>query len=64
MDGCSASSLAGRFQLTASGSTVEVNTAVDSGRVSLRGVLIADGARNLSFASGPDAPALAAGSYG
>ena len=63
MDGCFVSSLAGTFQLTASGSTVDVNTAVDSDRVSLRGVLIADGARNLSFASGPDEPALAAGSY-
>jgi len=63
MDGCSLSSLAGRFQLTASGRTVDVSTAVDSGRISVRGVLIADGARNLSFASGPDEPALAAGSY-
>ena len=63
MDGCSVSSLAGTLQLTASGSTVDVNTAVDSGRISLRGVLIADGARNLSFASGPDEPALAVGSY-
>ena len=63
MDGCSGSTLAGTFKLTTSGSTVDVNTAVDSGRVSLQGVLIADGASNLSFASGPDEPALAAGSY-
>jgi hypothetical protein len=63
MDGCSVSSLAGTFQFTASGGTVDVNTAVDSGRVSLRGVLIADGARDLSFASDPDEPALAVGSY-
>ena len=63
MDGCSVSSLAGTFKLTASGSTVDVNTAVDSGGVSLRGVLTADGARNLSAASGPDESALAAGTY-
>lgn len=63
MDGCSVSSLTGTFQLTTSGRTVDVNTAVDSGRVSLRGVLLADGARSLSFAFGPDEPALAAGSY-
>ena len=62
-NGCSASSLAGTFEVKASGRTVDVNTAVDSGRVSVRGVLIADGARNLSFASGPDEPALAVGSY-
>ena len=63
MDTCSVSSLAGTFKLTVSGRTVDVNTAADSGRVSLQGVLIADGARNLSFASGPDEPALAVGSY-
>ena len=49
--------------MKASGRTVDVNTGVDSGRVSIRGVLIADGARNLSFDSGPDEPALAAGTY-
>jgi hypothetical protein len=63
MDGCSVSSLAGTFQLTASGRTVDVDTAVDSGPISLRGVLIADGAGNLSAASGPDEPAQAAGMY-
>ncbi len=62
-DGCSVSSLAGTFKLTVSGSTVDVNTAVDSGRVSVRGLLMADGTRNLSFASGPDSLALAAGTY-
>jgi len=63
MDGCSVSSLAGTFTVTASGRTVDVNTAVDSGRVSVRGVLIADGAGNLYFDSGPDEPALGVGSY-
>ena len=63
INGCSVSSLAGTFKSKASGRTVDVNTAVDSGLVSIRGVLIADGARNLSFNSGPDTPALAAGSY-
>ena len=53
----------GDIQLTASGRTVDVNTAVDSGRVSVRGVVIADGTGNLYFASGPDEPALGVGSY-
>ena len=63
MNGCSVSSLAGTYKLKASGRTVDVNTAVDSGPVSLRGVLIADGASNLSFNSGPGRPAVAVGSY-
>jgi hypothetical protein len=63
MNGCSASSMAGTFKSKGSGRTVDVNTAVDSGSVSLRGVLIADGARNLSFNSGPDKPAVAGGTY-
>ena len=62
-NGCSASSLAGAFKVKASGRTVDPNTGLDSGRVSVRGVVIADGARNLSFDSGPDEPALGAGSY-
>ena len=62
-NGCSASSLAGTFKVKASGRTVDLTTGVDSGRVSVRGVGIADGARNLSFDSGPDEPALGAGSY-
>ena len=62
-NGCSASSLAGTFKVKASGRTVDPNTGLDSGRVSVRGVVIADGARNLSFDSGPDEPALAAGNY-
>ena len=62
-NGCSASSLAGTFKVKASGRTVDPNTGVDSGRVSVRGVVIADGARNLSFDSGPDEPALGAGTY-
>jgi hypothetical protein len=63
MNGCSVSSLAGTYKLKASGRTVDVNTAVDSGPVSLRGVLIADGASNLSFNSGAGRPAVAVGSY-
>ena len=62
MDNCSASSLAGPFDFTASGSTVDVVTAAESGRVSLQGRMTADGAHNVSFASGPDQP-VAAGSY-
>ena len=63
MDRCSASSLAGEFQLTVSGSTVDVNTALGSGRVWIRGVLIADGAGSLSFSSEPDESPRVAGSY-
>jgi hypothetical protein len=47
--------------LTASGSTVDVNTATESGRISFEGLLVADGAGNLSLAQGADEPALAAG---
>ena len=63
MDGCSASSLAGRFKLTAFGHTVDVNTALDSGGVSFTGLLIADGSGNLSFASGPDESPVNVGTY-
>ena len=63
MDRCSESSLEGRFKLTASGRNVDVNTAIDSGRVSFSGLLIADGTGNLFFASGPDDPPLAQGTY-
>ncbi len=63
MDRCSASSLAGKFQLTASGTTVDVNTAINSGRISIEGVLAADGARNLTFTSGTGEPPRAAGTY-
>jgi len=63
MNGCSVSSLAGTYKAKASGRTVDVNTAVDSGPVSVQGVLIADGASNLSFNSGPSTPVVAAGSY-
>ena len=63
MEGCSKSSLAGKFKLTASGRTVDIDTAVDYGRVSFSGLLMADGSGNLSFASGPDEPAAVAGTY-
>ena len=63
MNGCSASSLSGTFKSKASGRTVDVNTAVDSGLVSLRGLLIADGAGTLSLNAGTDQPVVAAGSY-
>jgi hypothetical protein len=60
---CSASSLAGTFKFKASGRTVDITSAVDSGPVSLQGVLIADGAGTLSLNSGPGQPVVAAGSY-
>jgi hypothetical protein len=63
MDRCSASSLTATFDFTAAGSTVNVVTAAESGGISLQGLLTADGARNLSFASRPGEPAVAAGTY-
>ena len=62
-DRCSVSSLAGTFDFTAAGSTVDVVTAAESGRVSLQGVLIPDGLGNLSFLSGKGQPAVPAGIY-
>jgi hypothetical protein len=63
MHECSKRSLAGKFNLAASGSTVDVGTAVESLRVSLDGLLIADGTGGLSFAAGPNEPAPLAGTY-
>jgi hypothetical protein len=63
MDACSESSLVGKFKLTASGRTVDVNTALDSGRVSFSGLLIADGRGGFSFASSADEPSVLAGTY-
>ena len=63
MDGCSDSSLAGIFNLTASGRTVDVDSANDSGSLSFEHLLIIDGAGKLFFAQEPDEPALDAGSY-
>ena len=53
MDGCSASNLAGTYELTAT----------DAGSISVTGVLISDGIRNLSYASGPGETIAPAGSY-
>ena len=63
MDACSDSSLAGRFNLTASGRTVDIDTATDSGSISFENLLIADGAGNLFFVQEADQPAPRAGSY-
>jgi hypothetical protein len=63
MDGCSESTLAGKFQLIGSGTTVEINTAVESARVSFSHLLIADGAGGLFYDAGPDEPVLSAGTY-
>jgi hypothetical protein len=63
MDGCSDSSLAGKFTLSISGATLDVDTAVESGRVSFTGLLNADGAGRFSFATRPDLPTPAAGTY-
>jgi hypothetical protein len=63
MDGCSESSLAGKFNLIISGATLDIDTAVESGRVSFTGLLIADGAGGLSFATRPNLPTLTAGTY-
>ena len=63
MDGCSASILAGKFNLSISGATIDINTAAESGRVSFTGLLIADGAGALSLATRSDVPAVTAGTY-
>ena len=63
MDRCSESTLAGKFRLTGSGSKVDIDTAVESDRISLSGLLTADGTGGLSFTSGSDEPVLTAGSY-
>ncbi len=63
MDTCSDSNLAGKFSLSASGRTVDVETGVESGSVSFENLLMADGAGNLSFAEGFQEPALAEGIY-
>jgi hypothetical protein len=62
-EACSVSSLAGDFSLSLSGSTVDVDNAVEIGRRSLSGLLMADGAGGLSFATGPDGPTLSSGTY-
>jgi hypothetical protein len=63
MGRCSESTLAGNFQLTGSGSRVDINTAVESTRVSFSHVMIADGAGGLFYDAGPDEPVLGAGTY-
>jgi hypothetical protein len=63
MNGCSESSLTGEFNLAVSGRTVDVGTAVETGRISFSGVLIADGAGGLTFPSGSKEPPVTAGTY-
>ncbi|MEO8592060.1 MAG: hypothetical protein ABI759_01955 [Candidatus Solibacter sp.] len=61
-DTCSGFSLAGSFELTVSGSTVNITTGTGAGRVSLHALLTADG-RNRILASGPDETPEPVGSY-
>jgi hypothetical protein len=63
MDGCFACSLAGTFSLTISGATSDIDTGLESGRVSFTGLLIADGAGRLSLATRPNLPTVTAGTY-
>ncbi|PWT97648.1 MAG: hypothetical protein C5B51_30970 [Terriglobia bacterium] len=63
MDRCSESALAGKFHFMTSGSTVDVDTAVESDYISDSGLLIADGTGGLSFTTGADEPVLTAGTY-
>jgi hypothetical protein len=60
---CSECSLAGKFRLTLAGASIDVGTALESGRVSFSGLLIADGAGRLWFAASADEPPLFAGTY-
>lgn len=62
-EGCSPASLAGRFDLTLSGNTIDVDSGRAFGRVSFSGAMEADGAGGLSFVTGAGAPGVKAGSY-
>lgn len=61
-DNCNSRSLNGRYSLSISGNRIDVGTARNTGSVSLKGFLDADGAGGLAFS--PDAgPAVSAGTY-
>jgi hypothetical protein len=62
-DYCPPSSFRGRFDLTLSGNSVDVSSGRAFGRVSFAGVVEADGAGGLSFATGTDEPTVKAGAY-
>ena len=62
-NGCSAASLNGAFAWNLVGDAVDVDTALESGQVSLSGLLAADGAGRVSLSAGPDQPWLVAGIY-
>jgi hypothetical protein len=62
-DFCPPSSFRGRFDLTLSGNSVDVQSGRAFGRVSFAGSVEADGAGGLSFTTGADAPTVKAGTY-
>jgi hypothetical protein len=61
-NGCSHSSLMGKFRFTISGVGVDIDSGTQSGSISFSGSLLADGAGGLS-SDGPDEPARIAGTY-
>ena len=62
-DVCAPSAFQGRFELTLSGSSVDVYSGRAFGRVSFGGSVEADGAGGLSFTTGTGAPTVKAGTY-
>ena len=60
---CNAASLTGRYRLSVSGNTIDVDSARNTGSISVKGSLDADGAGGLAFSTKPGLPPTAAGSY-
>ena len=61
-DNCNSASLNGRYSLSISGNSIDVDTAHNTGSVSLKGFLDADGAGGLAFSSNAG-PTSSAGTY-
>ena len=60
---CNAASLTGRYSLNVSGNTIDVDSARNSGSISVKGSLDADGAGGLAFSTDPGLPPATAGTY-
>jgi hypothetical protein len=60
---CNSNSLSGRYNLSVSGSNIDVQTARNTGSISVKGFLDADGAGGVAFSSGSGLPPVSAGTY-
>jgi len=60
---CNAASLTGRYNLSVSGDTIDVETARSTGSISLKGFLEADGAGGVAFSPATGLPPVSAGTY-